>query len=223
MFKNFLNFEKSTAHRIILDRLLKDSEKYIKGRVLDIGGKKVNKRGNYKPPLKKVKKWEYLNIDKSTEPDYLCSAENIPIGPNSIDTILICELLEHVKNPEKVLEESIRILKPHGKIIISMPFLFPIHTDPSDYQRFTGSKFKIALEELGIKILEIKAMGYYFSVLNDFFLIAIQGCKRRYLRKFFLLLFKGASVILYRLDKKIISGNLAGFTTGFYLIGEKLN
>lgn len=212
-----------TTRRKILDNLLKDSEKYIKGWVLDIGGKKVSKRGDYKPPLKKVKKWEYLNIDKSTKPDYLCSAESIPIQSGSIDTILMCELLEHIKNPEKVLEESVRILKPHGKIIISMPFLFPIHADPYDYQRFTASKLRIVLEGLGIKILEIKAMGYYFSVLNDFFLIAIQGCERRYLKGFLLLLFKGVSVILYKLDKKIISGNLTRFTTGFYLIGEKLN
>lgn len=210
-----------TTRRKILDNLLKDSEKYIKGWVLDIGGKKVSKRGDYKPPLKKVKKWEYLNIDKSTKPDYLCSAESIPIQSDSIDTILICELLEHIKNPEKVLGESVRILKPHGKIIISMPFLFPIHADPYDYQRFTASKLRIVLEGLGIKILEIKAMGYYFSVLNDFFLIAIQGCERRYLKGFLLLLFKGVSVILYKLDKKIISGNLTRFTTGFYLIGEK--
>jgi SAM-dependent methyltransferase len=86
----------------------------MKGRVLDVGGIKESRRGNFRPPLDQVDGWEYLNLDETTNPDYCCSADNIPLESNSIDTVLLCEVLEHVENPDKVISEIARILKPGG-------------------------------------------------------------------------------------------------------------
>jgi hypothetical protein len=49
-----------------------------------------------------------------------------------------------------------RVLKPDGRIIVSVPFLFPVHDAPHDYWRFT----KYALEYLfrdGWHIVQIRA------------------------------------------------------------------
>ncbi len=60
-----------------LDRLLSKYKKYIKKNVLDIGGKKVGKKGFFSIELSSVNYVKYLNPDKKTKPDYLCNAEKI--------------------------------------------------------------------------------------------------------------------------------------------------
>ena len=55
-----------TKHRFYIDKFLNSQKKYMQGEVLDIGGKKDNKRGNFAPPYNLVKSWKFLNNDKST-------------------------------------------------------------------------------------------------------------------------------------------------------------
>jgi len=47
---------------------------------------------------------------------------NIPLRNSSIDIIMCSEVLEHIKDYEKVLKEMNRVLRPHGKIIVSVPY-----------------------------------------------------------------------------------------------------
>ena len=65
-----------TFRRYYIDSLM--DAQVFRGKVLDVGGHKVNKRGNYKPNLKDVEAWHYLNIDAATKPDFCCPADNIP-------------------------------------------------------------------------------------------------------------------------------------------------
>lgn len=46
---------------------------------------------------------------------------NIPLQDSSIDIIMCSEVLEHIKDYEKVLKQMNRILKPHGRIVVSVP------------------------------------------------------------------------------------------------------
>lgn len=49
------------------------------------------------------------------------SAETLPIKDNSIDVITCYEVLEHVFDPIAMLKEFARILRPEGKIFITVP------------------------------------------------------------------------------------------------------
>jgi hypothetical protein len=53
-----------TFRRYYVDTLLSATD--FSGRVLDIGGKKEKKRGQFRPHLDQVEKWEYLNINPET-------------------------------------------------------------------------------------------------------------------------------------------------------------
>lgn len=159
-----------TFRRLYLDKMLTETEFY--GKVLDIGGKKEKKRGTFRPPLEKVESWEYLNIDKTTKPDYVCSADAIPVHDNNFDVILITEVLEHCEDPVAVIVESYRVLKIGGRIVVTMPFLFPVHADPEDYQRWTPGKLRLELEGAGFDKCEIRNMGYVGGVISDLLFIA---------------------------------------------------
>jgi len=47
------------------------------------------------------------------------------------------EVLEHVKTPDLAIKELFRTLKPDAPLILSTPFIFPIHDAPHDYYRYT--------------------------------------------------------------------------------------
>ncbi len=59
---------------------------------------------------------QILNIDifACHHVNIVCDIENIPFTDNSIDFIINIAVLEHVFNPEKVVSEIFRILKPGG-------------------------------------------------------------------------------------------------------------
>ncbi len=136
-------------------------------KVLDIGGMKSNKRGSFDIGEYDVKT-EYLNISEKAKPDYLADAKNIPVENNTFDAAILTEVLEHVDDPKEVLREAFRILKPEGKLIITVPFLFPIHADPYDYARYTDYWFDKNLGEIGFKNIVITKQGYFYSVIANF-------------------------------------------------------
>jgi SAM-dependent methyltransferase len=47
--------------------------------------------------------------------------EAIPLPSNSVDLICSFTVFEHVQNPQRVLEESVRVLKPGGHLYFSFP------------------------------------------------------------------------------------------------------
>ena len=50
------------------------------------------------------------------------NAENLKFKDNTFDKIYAIQILEHVDNLSKVLDEISRVLKPRGKVIISVPY-----------------------------------------------------------------------------------------------------
>jgi len=59
-------------------------------------------------------------------------AENMPYRDNSFDIVLMEDVLEHVEDPKKVIQECYRVLKLGGKLIIKFPSfkgMFSHHLD----------------------------------------------------------------------------------------------
>lgn len=65
------------------------------------------------------------------------SVYELPFQDGTFDMVLCMSILEHLEEPSKAIREMRRVLKPGGRILVSVPFMFPIHDTPSDYWRFT--------------------------------------------------------------------------------------
>lgn len=156
-----------TLHREILDKHLDATRKLIKLPVLDIGGKKHDKRGKFRPNIDLVEEWKYLNIDSATAPDFCCDATEIPIEKEQFKTIMLNEVIEHVEEPEKVLREAYRVMLPDGLLILSMPFMFHKHGDPFDYQRWTDTKIIKILNSVGFVSVNIVPLGGVGTIIHD--------------------------------------------------------
>lgn len=69
----------------------------------------------------------------------------VPFQDKSFDKAVMSEVLEHVENDEKVLQEVYRILKPDGVLVISVPSInYPFLWDPTNWvlQHFFGTHIK---------------------------------------------------------------------------------
>jgi len=69
--------------------------------------------------------------------DIYANAEDLPFGKQTFDIIIMFDVLEHISNAEKAFTEIYRVLKPGGKALIQVPFMYPIHDAPYDYIRPT--------------------------------------------------------------------------------------
>lgn len=96
---------------------------------------------------------------------FLCTTlEQAGFSPGSFDRIFSFCVLEHIKNPEKVLAEVFRILKPGGQLHISVDSLANIRDkallnkhkqEYSVYRYFTEASLRQQLTAVGFEVMGI--------------------------------------------------------------------
>jgi len=91
------------------------------------------------------------------EIDYICDIAAIPVNDASFDVILCSEVLEHLPEPIKVIQEFARILKPGGKVIITAPLGSGIHQEPYHfYGGYTPFWYEKFLTEFGFESINVE-------------------------------------------------------------------
>jgi SAM-dependent methyltransferase len=94
-------------------------EEFENKRILEVGSKYVN--GSVRPLIKKFfnpKEYIGVDIEKGKFVDVVCDAENLVdyFGRETFDVVIATELLEHVKDWRKVINNIKEILKSNGYI-----------------------------------------------------------------------------------------------------------
>jgi len=210
----------ATYQRKKLDILQEKYKHLYQGIVLDIGGRD---RGKFIKPKKQVKKWIFADIEKKYNPDIILNVSNMnQIESNSIDVINAIELFEHVEKIEDGFKECYRILKNGGIMILAVPFLYPIHADPYDFQRWTQNKWQIEIKKLNFKIKKFKIMGGYFMVLCDYVKIFIKTIPKA-LRIICYIFYPFLDMLVKFDNNKYFKNNtkLPKFHAGYFIILEK--
>jgi ubiquinone/menaquinone biosynthesis C-methylase UbiE len=96
--------------------------------------------------------------------DYVCDATAIPVPDNHFDVVLCTELLEHVSEPIKVVQEIARVLKPGGKLLLTAPLGSGIHQEPYHfYGGYTPYWYQKFLPQVGFVKLQLEANGGFFK------------------------------------------------------------
>ena len=218
-----LNYKWLSYRRKMLDVLQEKYNYLYEGIVLDIGGRDL---GEYQKPKDKVKKWIFADINKDNNPDIVLDVANMEkIESNSIDVVNAIELFEHVQDIDKGIKECHRVLKEKGLLLLSSPFLFHVHADPYDFQRWTSIKWRSELLKIGFKIEKIIVMGKFFSILAQMI--------KTMLRSIAAYLYKGRLILstilpflnlMSRLDNRSFVKNhpvLANYHYGYFIIARK--
>ena len=117
--------------------------------------------GNLNPDL-----WDYIHVVHGII-DIFGDAHVLPVADASVDTILSLEVLEHVPDPDRCVAEMARALRPGGKLLITVPFVSPLHQLPYDFRRFTPAGLEELLSRYGLEIEELRSRGNVASAAGS--------------------------------------------------------
>ena len=99
------------------------------------------------------------NKKYQVKPSIFSDARCLPVTNDKADVVLLFEVLEHVEDTEKVINEIHRVLRPGGEFYLSVPFIYPIHDAPNDYWRFTIYGVTQTLKNGGFEIANLVVHG----------------------------------------------------------------
>jgi SAM-dependent methyltransferase len=75
---------------------------------------------------------------------------SLPFRECAFDAVLCTQTLEHVSEPQLVVREMAMLLKPGGRLYLTVPFLGdPLHQEPYDFYRYTKYSLKRLVENAG--------------------------------------------------------------------------
>ncbi len=136
----------------------------ITGRVLDIGcGEKP-----YKEIIEAYCN-EYIGLDHFGTPHGLSEVNVIgdalalPFDKDSFDSVVSFQVMEHVSEPGKYLSEAFRVLRPGGYMLLTTPFMWGEHEQPSDYYRYTRYGLRYLAKRAGFTVVSIEPNTGYWA------------------------------------------------------------
>ncbi len=152
-----------------------------------------------------------------TRPQLYGNAQALPIANNSVDTVLLLDVLEHLPCPEKCLQEIQRVLKPGGQALIKVPFLYPLHDEPLDFQRWTQYGLQQLATQHGLVIKETTAWGEPLETAALFYNIALSKTLINWIKNKHPLLLVGILI-----PPLILLINLASYILSLFAIKDKM-
>ncbi|MFH1777647.1 MAG: class I SAM-dependent methyltransferase [Candidatus Omnitrophota bacterium] len=141
--------------------------------VLEVGSYDIN--GNWKKFIEK-KGLEYLGIDVKSGPgvDKVCDITddikiiNKKLGYKQFDLIICMNVLEHLYEPIKALNNMRDLLRTGGYLVIATPIVWDLHEWPHDFYRLNPDFYKKYMED------------NKFKILDDTFLFSVRQTKKFY-------------------------------------------
>ncbi len=91
-----------------------------------------------------------LDIDKFGDVNVVASALDIPFEDETFKLVRNIAVLEHIKNPMRMVDEIYRVLQPRGYVYTEVPFLQHFHAYPNDFQRYTTEGLKTIFRKFDI-------------------------------------------------------------------------
>jgi ubiquinone/menaquinone biosynthesis C-methylase UbiE len=80
-----------------------------------------------------------FDVYGSSLTQFVADAHRIPLAGECVDAVVVQAVLEHVLDPEQVVAEIRRVLRPGGLVYAETPFLQQVHAGAYDFTRFTSS------------------------------------------------------------------------------------
>lgn len=113
-----------------------------------------------------------FDIDSHRNPDVQGDICTFDFGNTRFDHVAICEVLEHVHSPHLAINNIFSVLKSGGSLILTTPFMLPIHEAPIDYYRFTKYGLMHLLQNFDR--VEVRERNNYFEAIDVFYMRILQ-------------------------------------------------
>lgn len=208
--------------------LIASHSSLLSGKLLDVGCGTMP----YKELiLKSSKVEEYVGMDienpiyqKEKKPDVFWDGKQIPFEAETFQSAILIEVLEHIPDPQQTLSEIGRVLDNEGVLLLTVPFLWPLHDAPNDEFRYTPYSLERMMKKAGFSSVEVNSLGGWDAALAC--MLSLWLTRRPFkpgIRNKLSSFLKPMISYLYKKDP-FFNQKLKNFTemnTGFYVIGRK--
>ena len=149
----------------------------------------------------------------------------LPIENGKADTVVSFSVLEHLSEPQIMLNEAFRILKPGGVMVFQVPWQWLIHEAPFDFFRYTPHGLRYMLNKAGFEDINVDAECGLFTNMalkfNYFTIRFIRGPRltRLFIRAFLFPIWTMGQVFGHFLDK--LDRNWEAETQGYFIVAKK--
>jgi SAM-dependent methyltransferase len=139
--------------------VLKQWGRHETGIVLDVGCGESPFR-QFFPHLQK-----YIRVDRVPVDEEVIVADinHLPFGDDSVDTVLLFQVLADSPEPGECLREIARVCKPGGNLIVFESMCFPEHDLPNDYFRLMPAGVEYLAQQSGFNLQKTIRLGGLFS------------------------------------------------------------
>lgn len=200
-------------------------KEYAHGRLLDLGCGKVPLYHAYKDYIEENICVDWGNsFHKNEHLDFTMDLnEKLSLSDGEFNTVILSDVLEHIKEPRQLCIELNRILKENGILIMNVPFFYWLHEEPHDYYRYTQHALRSLAEESGFRIIKLEPTGGVPEILADILAKSFIGIR---------LIGKLSAIIIQNFTwffihttwgKKIVKNSSQHFPFGYFLIAKKIN
>jgi SAM-dependent methyltransferase len=138
---------------------------YARGRLLDVGCGDKPWEATFAPRVSEHVGLERTGVRQSRA-DVLYDGERMPFGDGEFDTVLSNQVLEHVPDPRALWADMVRVLRPSGTLVVTVPFSFRLHAEPEDYWRFTSHALRRLCAESGLEVEVLEPRGGLWLVIG---------------------------------------------------------
>jgi SAM-dependent methyltransferase len=110
---------------------------------------------------------DFAQLDRRYAPlDYVCDITDIPVEDGRFDRVLCNQVLEHVPEPTAAVAELLRVTKPGGRVLCSVPLFFAEHQAPHDYYRYTRYGLRRLFEQAGWEVERLDWLEGYLGTVS---------------------------------------------------------
>jgi SAM-dependent methyltransferase len=150
---------------LMLENSLRRCVTFVKGTVLDVGcGGRPYEKTFFAAATKYIGT-DYLS-DRS-RPDIISFASQLPFQAEAFDTVVSTEVLEHVPDPQRALNEMQRVLKPGSYLILSAPMYWPRHEVPYDFFRYPYDGLLHLVKGSGLELVKMYSRGRSYAFMGQ--------------------------------------------------------
>ncbi|MBK9166912.1 MAG: class I SAM-dependent methyltransferase [Bryobacterales bacterium] len=112
--------------------------------------------------------WNYRRLDA------IANLDALPFADRAFSRCLNIVTLEHVRDPQAVMDEIARVLAPSGRLLLIAPQEWEVHQAPNDYFRYTRHGLELLLGRAGLQPVALTPVGGFFRLLARRMLNALQ-------------------------------------------------
>lgn len=194
-------------------------ERHARGRLLDVGCGKVPLFGVYRSLVEEVTcvDWDQ-SLHANSHLDLVHDLNTgIPLPPDSFDTVIATDVLEHIARPDVLFASMAGVLAPAGKLLVTVPFLYGLHEIPYDFHRYTEYRLRLFCVDNGLDVIELEPYGGALEVRFDITARLLGGS--RVLSALHLALAGG--ITRSWIGRKARSATARKFPLGYALVAQK--